>query len=52
MHGGLSVGAGEHWAVQGSPDKTDAVAMAVYQLVDAEMIRAFSELNASGRAYW
>jgi hypothetical protein len=35
-----------------SPDKADAVSMAVVQTVDEEMVRAFSELNASGRAYW
>jgi len=33
-------------------DKSDAVAMAIYQTVDDEMVRAFSELNASGRTYW
>jgi phage terminase large subunit len=35
-----------------SCDKSDAVAMAVYQTVDDEMYRAVHELNASGRAFW
>jgi len=35
-----------------SCDKSDAVAMAVYQIVDDEMHRAVHELNASGRAFW
>ncbi len=42
------------WAarVGRSPDKADAVAMAVVQTADEELVRAFSELNASGKAYW
>ncbi len=42
------------WAarVGRSPDKADAVSMALVQLVDADMVRTFSELNASGKQFW
>jgi hypothetical protein len=52
--GKIEVELKSEWAarVGRSPDKADALSMAVVQTVDEDMVRTFSELNASGRAYW
>jgi hypothetical protein len=52
--GKIEVELKSEWAarVGRSPDKADALSMAVVQTVDQDMVRTFSELNASGRAYW
>src|SRR5438128_11601480 len=52
--GKIEVELKSEWAarVGRSPDKADAVAMAVVQTADEELVRAFATLNDGTRAYW